>query len=419
MPSNSLRILSTGMGWPSAQPGGLNTYFQNITERLSERHVVQALVCSQEEPVVKPGLLVENIADPKLSLRRRRIVFGEYAARQMEGQKFDLVYTHFAPYGLGVAMEAKKRNIPVVMAFHGPWSEEIKVEGGGMRERLKRWVAKSIEMKAYRLADAFIVLSETFRDILHKHYQVPLDKIHIVAGAADTVRFQPSADRTAVRLRLGLAPHQTAVLTVRRLVNRMGLMQLLAAWKEVAGQAQDAVLLIGGRGPLKGELESRIAEYGLQDRVRLLGYIPDGELAGVYQAADLFVVPTQSLEGFGLITVEAMASGVPVMATPIGGSREILSKFNPAMLFKSANSGDMAAGLIHMLKHREQWPSPEQCRNHVLDHYTWDLVTAQVEAVFEQAMGRKIQAFMVKDRDAGGLRVRRGGADTDVESSLH
>lgn len=70
----------------------------------------------------------------------------------------------------------------------------------------------------------------------------------------------------------------------------------------------------------------------------------------------MFVVPSQALEGFGLITVEALSSGLPVMATPIGGNKEILQGFRPELLFKSSSSDHMAEGMIHMLSNRKLLP---------------------------------------------------------------
>ncbi|MEC0269470.1 glycosyltransferase family 4 protein [Paenibacillus anseongense] len=412
---NDLRILCTGMGWPSAQPGGLNTYFKHICESLDTQHELEALVCSANKPEVKSGLRVTNVAGTNLKLSKRRDAFRMQAAEIMNGQPVDIVYSHFAPYSLGVAMEAKARNIPVVMTFHGPWSEEIRLEGKGLKHRFKTMIAKSWEMKAYQLADAFIVLSETFRDILHRQYGVPLAKIHIIPGGADVGRFKPAANRSAIRTKLGLPEGKTVVLTLRRLVNRMGLLQLLEAWKEVVRSKPDAVLFIGGKGPLKTELESRIVEYGLQSSVRLLGYIPDSELADYYQAADLFVVPSQALEGFGLITVEAMAAGVPVMATPIGGNREILEKYRPDMLFAGTSSSDIASGLNRILKHPELWPTGEQCRNHVLEHYTWKRVSEQVNEVFHSVIDLDDRHAYVRNQSAAAS--KRGGREQD-ESSL-
>lgn len=388
MRSGSLRILSTGMGWPSQQPGGLNTYFKNICENLALRNELHAFICGKDKPAAADAVNVVNIADPDMSVGSRRKAFRKSAARLMDERKIDLLYAHFAPYGIEAALEARKRNIPVVMAFHGPWSEEIKVEGRGAKQWLKATVAASIERRAYRLADALIVLSETFRDILHERYGIPLHKIHIIPGAADVRRFQPAADRDAAKRKFGLQG-RTTVLTVRRLVHRMGLLQLLDTWKAVSEAHPEAILLIGGKGPLKEELERRVRELGLESSVRLLGYIPDQQLPEYYQAADLFVVPTQALEGFGLITVEAMASGLPVMATPVGGSREILQKFRPELLFRGAGSRDMADGMISMLNDKTVWPSALQCREHIMAHYTWERVAAQVEAVFAQMTGRR------------------------------
>ncbi|MBJ8193526.1 glycosyltransferase, partial [Bacillus cereus] len=83
------------------------------------------------------------------------------------------------------------------------------------------------------------------------------------------------------------------------------------------------------------------------------GYVSDEELPLYHQASNLFVVPTQALEGFGLITVEAMASGLPVLATPVGGNKEILRGFRPELLFKGTDSEAIAEGLLHVLDHRE------------------------------------------------------------------
>ncbi|WP_138494613.1 glycosyltransferase family 4 protein [Paenibacillus pinistramenti] len=387
--NNDLNVMTTGMSWPSVQPGGLNTYFKSVCEQLAQRNRLQALICSAEKPNAPEGMDIHLAANPGMTIWKRKDAFQKLAAEKMNQEKVDVLYSHFAPYGVGPAIEAKKRGIPVVMTFHGPWNEEMKIEGRGLQHRVKTTIAKAIERKAYRLADQFIVLSETFRDILHAQYGVPLHKISIIPGAADISRFTPAPNRLSVRRQLNLPEGATTVLTVRRLVNRMGLLQLLDAWKKVSAQFPNAILLIGGRGPLRAELESRIADYGLSNKVRLLGYVPDEQLPLYYQAADLFVVPTQALEGFGLITVEAMAAGLPVMATPVGGNREILSAFRPELLFKSTDSADIADGLIRMLDNRRLLPDREACRSHVLEKYTWERVADQVQELFLETLEKE------------------------------
>ncbi|MNB67729.1 GDP-mannose-dependent alpha-(1-6)-phosphatidylinositol monomannoside mannosyltransferase [compost metagenome] len=389
MPDNGgLNIMATGLSWPSVQPGGLNTYFKSVCEQLSSQNRVHALICSNDQPDTPDSLIIHNAGDPKQSIWKRKDAFQRKAAELMDRGEIDILYSHFAPYGVGPAVEAKKRGIPVVTTFHGPWNEEMKIEGQGIKHQVKTAIAKSIERKAYRLSDTFIVLSETFRDILHSLHGIPLHKIMVIPGAANVDRFTPASNRLAVRRMLNLPEGATTVLTVRRLVNRMGLLQLLEAWRTVSEQFPNSILLIGGKGPLRGELEAKIADYGLTNKVRLLGYIPDHQLASYYQAADLFVVPSQALEGFGLITAEALSSGLPVMATPIGGNREILQNFRPELLFNSPSAEDMAEGISRILGNRRLLPSREECREHALQKYTWQHVGNQVETVFKEAMGK-------------------------------
>ncbi|MBO3283602.1 glycosyltransferase family 4 protein [Paenibacillus sp. FSL M8-0228] len=391
--NNGFRIAATGLSWPSLQPGGLNTYFQSICEQLTlERNTLDALICSDEQPQAPDRIRIHTIGSKQQSIWKRRELMQKYAAELFDKQPMDILYSHFAPYSVGPALEAKKRGIPVVTTFHGPWTEEMKIEGQGIKHFLKTTLAKSIEMKAYGLSDKFIVLSETFRNILHEHYKVPLSKIHIIPGAANVERFHPAEDRGAVRERLNLPQNATIVLTVRRLVNRMGLLQLLEAWRRVTERHPDHLLLIGGKGPLMEELASKVAEYNLHNHVRLLGYVSDEELPLYHQASNLFVVPTQALEGFGLITVEAMASGLPVLATPVGGSKEILRGFRPELLFQGTDSEAIAEGLLRVLDHRELLPNARECRDHVLSRYTWGHVAEQVEEVFRQVLDRKAAA---------------------------
>ncbi|MDP4098950.1 glycosyltransferase family 4 protein [Paenibacillus sp. P96] len=390
--NGGFRIAATGLSWPSLQPGGLNTYFKSICEELSKRNQLEALICSAEKPQAPDRMKIHNIGSKDLSLWKRRDLMQRYAADFFNHQPMDVLYSHFAPYGVGPALEARKRGIPVVMTFHGPWTEEMKIEGQGLKHLLKTTMAKSIEMKAYGLADKFIVLSETFRDILHEHYKVPMRKIHIIPGAADVERFHPSTDRSRVRTRLKLPQEATIILTVRRLVNRMGLIQLLEAWRHVAQRHPDHILLIGGKGPLRSELEAKIREYGLEGQVKLLGYVSDEELPLYHQASNMFIVPTQALEGFGLITVEAMASGLPVMATPVGGSKEILNKFRPELLFSGTDSESIKNGMLRILSDRASLPGQVECREHVLANYTWERVSEQVENVFDQVVNRKAAA---------------------------
>src|SRR5437667_11474023 len=112
----------------------------------------------------------------------------------------------------------------------------------------------------------------------------------------------------------------------------MGLDLLIRAMAILKRDRPEALLLIGGVGSVGQELESFSEALGLREQVRFLGFIPDEALPLYYQAADVFILATRELEGFGLVTVEALAGGTPVLGTAVGAAPEVLLRQPPSPL---------------------------------------------------------------------------------------
>ena len=148
----------------------------------------------------------------------------------------------------------------------------------------------------------------------------------------------------------------------------------------------DALVLIAGDGPLRGELERQITSFGLADTVRLLGFVPDAELPRAYRAADLTVVPTVALEGFGLIVVESLAAGTPCFVTPVGGLPEAVGGLSRALLLRSTGAEAIADGLADALTGATPLPSPRECVDFVRKHYDWPVIAERVRLVYEEAL---------------------------------
>ena len=240
---------------------------------------------------------------------------------------FDLVHTHFAFAALG-PLRAVPAHVPRIRSFYGAWDQEGWVENAGaaegpldrLRGLTKRWLRRRVEAANLRRSHAVAVLSDQSRgEVLRFGY--PRARIALVPGGADAARFVPAA-KMAVRRSLGLPEDRRLLLSVRRLAARMGLDRLIAAMPAVVAEHPDVLLLIGGQGPERQRLGQLIESLKLQGHIRLVGFIPDEQLAASYQASDLFVLPTIALEGFGLVTVEALASGTPVIGTPVGATRK-------------------------------------------------------------------------------------------------
>jgi glycosyltransferase involved in cell wall biosynthesis len=170
------------------------------------------------------------------------------------------------------------------------------------------------------------------------------------------------------------------------LINRVGLVQLLDALARVPDHARRLHVKIAGRGPMEAELRRRIAKLGLQDTVEMLGFISERELVAAYQGADLTILPTQALEGFGTIISESLACGTPVAVTPVGGMPEALASFSPQLIARSPGAEDIAALLDAAASQRIVLPDRVAARRYAVEHYAWPNVYSRVRAVFEQAM---------------------------------
>jgi glycosyltransferase involved in cell wall biosynthesis len=229
----------------------------------------------------------------------RRAVLGTLAAGS--NAKSTIIVSHFALYAS--ALLPQLMGIKHVIHFQGPWAIESATEGKGpLNVTLKRLIERAV----YSSADAFITLSRAFRDLLIAEYKVNPELVHVIPPAVDLQRFA-IGDRRKARARLGWPQDGRILLCVRRLARRMGLEVLVEGFREIASSHPKAFLFVGGSGALRDELTSKIESNGLSQRVRLLGFIPDDQLATAFQAADLSVVPSQSLEGFGLTTLESLA----------------------------------------------------------------------------------------------------------------
>jgi glycosyltransferase involved in cell wall biosynthesis len=210
----------------------------------------------------------------------------------------------------------------------------------------------------------------------------------VIPAGVDLNRFRPHDDKQSLRNRLGIPNSNFTLFTVRNLEPRMGLENLILAFQKILKAKTNVFLVVGGEGPLSKNLKNLARETGVENRVKFVGYIPEEELPNYYQMADIFILPTKELEGFGLVTVEALASGLPVLGTPVGGTKEILAHMGPEFLFSDTTPDSMASLII---KAMQDWAiNPEiydeisrKCRKVAENHYSWDTHITRLENLFK------------------------------------
>ena len=171
----------------------------------------------------------------------------------------------------------------------------------------------------------------------------------------------------------------------------MGIENLIAAMCIVVQRFPNALLLIGGAGYLESDLLKMIKQYDLEQNVILLGFIPEEALPYYYQAADLFVLPTLAYEGFGLVTIEALACGTPVIATPVGATPEILGPLGQEFLLRDNSFEAIAEGINRWLAHGLGAEIRRRCRAFCIDHFSQERICCEVERVLVEVAAKDVR----------------------------
>jgi glycosyltransferase involved in cell wall biosynthesis len=307
---------------------------------------------------------------------------------------FDCVNFHQPFSALGVINSSLSRNLGKIYTCHSLSFEEYisrNEKVGGIRKKILFFLnilgRKWIEKKVIKKSNAIITLSNFTSQKLLKIHKINSKKITNIPGGVDLKRFNIYGNKFEIRKNLSVPSDSVVLFTVRNLVNRMGLENLIFSLKNIVNNAPQVYLVIGGDGPLKEDLITLSNHLGVQDFIRFAGYIPEEKLHLYYQMADLFVLPTKELEGFGLVTLEAMASGLPVLGTPVGGTKEIIGKFDSTFLFDNTSPDSMSKSIIetyHLIKQNpRKWREiSNQCRQFIEANYSWEKNIELLEEIF-------------------------------------
>jgi glycosyltransferase involved in cell wall biosynthesis/SAM-dependent methyltransferase len=409
--SDRLRVLMLSDVSPSYPAGGGERMLWEQARRLAARgHDVRVVSRADPgddapRPLDREGVGIRPFPVDRRSLARfiRSSILGARRATAVELARHgaDVLHLHQPLAGYGALVSRAGRALPSLYSFYSPAPLEYRSRRGmtvrhraGLVGATGTAMLWAFERACLRRVGLVHVLSHFSAGQAWKLYAVPRDRIVMIPGAAATERFHPAADREAIRRELGIGPDRSLLLTVRNLESRMGLDSLLRAMAIVKARRPDALLLIGGTGSLAEPLKAQSHALGLAPHVKFLDFVPDEALPRHYQAADAFVLPTRELEGFGLVTVEALACGTPVLGTPVGATPEILTPLCPSLIFGGTSPEMLAAGLERFLDDKTRDPERYErlraaCRAHCEERYTWARATTDLEQALRRVAGRR------------------------------
>ena len=330
--------------------------------------------------VLARNLLPQTLTDPVETWRH---------ARDLPDDGFDVLLAHESTTALGLRGRAKRT--PLVLVFHASAAREQRFLRSQLRPGLRKLSTYALappldllERQAVAAAEHILVLSDFSRSLLLEDHDPDAQRISTVPGLVDTERFAPGDGRSAARGRLGLDVEGPVLLTVRRLEPRMGIDRLLRALPLLG--RDDVTFVVAGSGSLSGELPRLAAELGLAERVLFVGPVSDdARLADWYRAADLFVLPTTAYEGFGMATVEALASGTPVVGTAIGATPELLAPLDPRLIAPTADPQVFAASIAEALDFATTEDFAARCRAQTEERFGLASAVTAWEDALEEA----------------------------------
>ena len=259
--------------------------------------------------------------------------------RLLRRSKYDLIHTHNSKGGFIGRLAAKLAGGPPVI--HG-------VHGFAFHENeswIRRTLFFALEKMARNWSARIICISQPLVDLWVQRRLAPREKIRMIYSGIDIGEFGNVGSRNKIRKELGLKPGQIAVGQVSKLWEGKGHEDIINACPRIFSEIPDLKVFFIGDGPIRSRLEKMVYKNGLQERVVFLGHC--NNIAEITSALDIAVLASH-FEGMGRVILEAMAAGIPVVATRVGGIPDLIADQETGFLVEPHNPGQLAEAILRL-----------------------------------------------------------------------
>jgi len=280
-----------------------------------------------------------------------------------ENIRFDLIHAHFTWPSAAIAVRLREEyHVPVVATLHedsGWFNEEIALNDF----RIKN---------AWKNSDALIRVNKTDVPVL----QLFNSSVHTIPNGV-TSEYKP-LDMAECRKKLNIPSDKRILFTFGDLLERKGFQFLLDAMKNLSVQRNDLLCIISGKGSYKKNLKQQIEMLDLQDSVILMDYIPTEEIPVWINSANLFIFPSLQ-ESFGIVQIEALACGKPVIAARNAGSIDVISSDDVGILCEPGSGESLADAITRGL--RREWDTTKIIE--YANQYRWEIIAQDLVRIYE------------------------------------
>jgi PEP-CTERM/exosortase A-associated glycosyltransferase len=305
----------------------------------------------------------------------------------------DILHAHSPALNAIAALRAgRKHGIPVVYEVRAFW-EDAAVDHGTSREwGLRYRLTRALETSAFKRVDAITTICEGLRrDIVARG--IPAQKVTVIPNAVDIEKFSVGGTGDAtLKEQLGLNGHRI-IGFIGSFYAYEGLDLLLQAFPTILASAPDIRLLLVGGGPQDDSLKHLAAELGIQDKVIFTGRVPHDQVQRYYDLVDILAYPRHSMRLTELVTplkpLEAMAQGRLLVASDVGGHKELIQDGKTGILFKSENPQALADAVLRLLAEESRWPELRKAaRRFVETERNWPKSVSNYVAIYRRLAGK-------------------------------
>lgn len=296
---------------------------------------------------------------------------------------FDLVHAHDWLVALSAFHFKHEYKWPLIATMHAT----ERGRRGGVVCGPTSVAINHIEWQLCYEAWRIIVTSRYMAGQLESFFQIPSDKLNIIPNGVDLWSYQRFDGMSLAAFRRRFADDdEVIVFHVGRLVHEKGAHTLVAAAPRILAAFPNVRFVIAGRGPMYANLQKLASDLGVSDRLDFVGFISDDDRDRLYRVADVAVCPSL-YEPFGIVALEAMAAGVPVVVSGTGGLAEVVDAHETGMTHHPGNPESLAWAVQHTLRHADQ--AQVRVRNaleKICRLFTWQRVAEQTVKVYQQVL---------------------------------
>jgi glycosyltransferase involved in cell wall biosynthesis len=386
-----MKIAMITWEYPPIMVGGLSVHCKGLAEALVRAgHSVDVITMGYDLPEYE-NINGVNIHRVKPIGHSHFLTWINFMAHFMEKKlgslgihNYDVIHCHdWMTHFIGSNIK-HLFNKPYIQSIHS--TEQGRC--GGIHSEDSRAI-NDIEWWSTYESHAVITVSNSIKEEICSTFNTPWDKVNVIYNGINPWEFDiPMSDneKNDFRIHIGVQPHEKMILFVGRLVYQKGVEYLIRAFPKILEQHPDSKMVIAGSGDMRGYLEDLAFQLGCRDNIIFLGFVGGDMLKKLFKSADVTVIPSV-YEPFGIVALESMAAGAPVVASGVGGLREIIQHEYNGVTVYPENPDSIAWGVNRVLS---DWGFKEwivnNAKHDAYTKYSWDAIANSTVEVYNKVI---------------------------------